>query len=62
MTVKEGYKKTIQYLKKGDKIGIVSTARKINSEELKYSVELIEKWGLVPVLGQNIYNSDHQYA
>ena len=62
MTVKEGLKKTIQNLKKGDKIGIVSTARKINSEELKYSVELIEKWGLVPVLGQNIYNSDHQYA
>ena len=30
MTVKEGYKKTIQNLKKGDKIGIVSTARKIN--------------------------------
>jgi len=62
MTVKEGYKKTIQKLKKGDKIGIISTARKINSEELKYSVELIEKWGLVPVLGQNIYNSDCQYA
>ncbi|MBL6872317.1 MAG: LD-carboxypeptidase [Flavobacteriales bacterium] len=62
MTLKEGYIKTVQNLKKGDKIGIISTARKINNEELKFAVQLIEKWGLVPVLGQNIYSSDNQYA
>lgn len=49
-------------LQKGDKIGIVSTARKINSEELNYAIETIKDWGLIPVLGKNIYSSNNQYA
>ncbi len=62
MSIDNASAKPLQKLKKGDKIGIISTARKINSEELKYAIETLEKWGLKVVLGRNIYASNNQYA
>lgn len=53
---------TPPFLKKGDRIAIVATARKISLEELEEGVQLIESWGLVPVIGKTIGASDHQYA
>ena len=50
------------YLQSGDKIAIVSTARKISSEELQPFLKLIKNWDLVAVLGTTIDAEDHQYA
>ncbi len=50
------------YLQSGDTIAIVSTARKITSEELQPFLQLIEKWNLNTVLGETINAEDHQYA
>jgi len=50
------------YLKQGDKIGLISTARKINKEELQSAIELLTSWGLEIVLGQNLFNSYHQFS
>jgi muramoyltetrapeptide carboxypeptidase len=50
------------YLIKGDKIGLISTARKISIEELQSSIMCIQNWGLVVVLGKNLFNSYHQYS
>jgi muramoyltetrapeptide carboxypeptidase LdcA involved in peptidoglycan recycling len=33
-------------LKKGDKISLISTARKIDVEKLVYTKEVLNKWGL----------------
>ncbi len=49
-------------LKKGDTVGLVSTARKVNSEELKFSLELFESWGLKVELASNLYEVHHQFA
>lgn len=49
-------------LKKGDKIGIISTARKISLSELNPSIKILENWGLKVVLGNNIFNEYHQFA
>lgn len=49
-------------LKTGDKIGIVSTARKISAEELQYAIDILNEWGLVPVLGEYIFAHENQYA
>ena len=49
-------------LKKGDKIGIISTARKIAKKELKPALKLIDSWGLEIVLGKNIYNESNQFS
>ena len=49
-------------LKQGDKIGLISTARKINKEELQSAIELLTSWGLEIVLGQNLFNSYHQFS
>ena len=42
-------------IKKGDKIGIISTARKISKKEIEYSIKIFKSWGLVVVLGRNVF-------
>ena len=50
------------FLKKGDTVAVVSTARKVKYEELKYAVSLLKKWGLNVVLGKTIGASYNQFA
>jgi muramoyltetrapeptide carboxypeptidase len=50
------------YLKKGDKIGIIATARKISETELAPALKIIEENGLIPVLGKNLFHSYHQFS
>ncbi|MRT15506.1 LD-carboxypeptidase [Vitellibacter sp. q18] len=53
---------TPQNLKKGDTIGIVSTARKISKEELEPAIRLLESWGLKAVLGKTIGAEENQFG
>jgi muramoyltetrapeptide carboxypeptidase len=50
------------YLKKGDTVAIVSTARKISSDQIIAAIKLLEKWGLNVVIGNTIGLEDHQFA
>ncbi len=50
------------YIKPGDTIGIVSTARKVTKEELLFSIKTLQNWGLKVVLGKNLFNKHHQFA
>jgi muramoyltetrapeptide carboxypeptidase len=54
--------RTPPYLKPGDKIGIVATARKISPEELQPAIEKFKEWGLQVALGNNIYAKQNQFA
>ncbi|MBB1139782.1 LD-carboxypeptidase [Myroides sp. WP-1] len=45
---------TPPYLKKGDKVAIVCTARKFAVEEAQPAIELLQSWGLQVVLGTTI--------
>jgi muramoyltetrapeptide carboxypeptidase len=49
-------------LQKGDKVAIIATARKISEQELLPALELLQQWGLKPVLGKNCYAVHHQFA
>ena len=42
------------YLKKGDKVSIVCTARKFSVQEAQPSIQMLESWGLEVVLGKTI--------
>lgn len=50
------------YLKKGDKIAIVASARKITLEELQPAIAIFKSWGLEVILSSNLFNSDNQYS
>ena len=50
------------YLKPGDRIGLVSPARKINSAQVKAAVKVLQRWGLEPVFGRHIFSAHHQFA
>jgi muramoyltetrapeptide carboxypeptidase len=50
------------YLKAGDTVIILSTARKITIEELTPAIQLIEGWGLTVKLGSTIGLADNQFA
>ncbi len=54
--------KTPIYLKKGDSVAIISTARKISLDELKPAIALIESWGLKVKIGKTIGAEMHQFA
>jgi len=49
-------------LKKNDKIAIISTARKITYDEIKPALEILESWGLIPVLGAYLFSEENQYS
>ena len=49
------------YLKKGDKIAIVSPAKKL-PKRIDKAVELFEHWGLEVVIGKSVYAEHHQFA
>jgi muramoyltetrapeptide carboxypeptidase len=49
-------------LTRGDKIGIISTARKISLEELNPAINTLESWGLEVVLAENLFEEDNQFA
>ncbi len=54
--------KRAEYLQIGDKIGIVASARKVNSLELKEAIDIFTHWGLESILGKNIFKEHHQFA
>jgi len=54
--------KTPPFLKKGDSVGIVSTARKITKKELQPFLALLNSWELNCVLGATIEAEENQFA
>ncbi|MCP4552509.1 MAG: LD-carboxypeptidase [Bacteroidetes bacterium] len=53
---------TPNYLQKGDKVGIVATARKITSGELIEAQHFFNDCGLEVILGENIFNHSNQFS
>ena len=51
-----------QVLQRGDLVAIVTTARKIDKEDIQLAIELLESWGLNVVLGKTIGLEDNQYG
>ncbi|MCO6499002.1 MAG: LD-carboxypeptidase [Vicingus serpentipes] len=50
------------YLKKGDKIAIVATARKISKEEIQPAIAILRSWELEPIVGDSLFEEDNQFA
>ncbi len=50
------------YLKKGDTVAIVSTARKVTKAEVKPAVEILKSWGLNVQLGKNLFKEQNQFS
>lgn len=53
---------TPAFLKPGDKIGMVATARKVSPSEIEPAVRWFESRGFVVITGRNLYASDRQFA
>ena len=53
---------TPPFLKSGDKVAIVSTARKVSAAEMQPAIDLLGEWGLKTVTGKNLYNELNQFA
>lgn len=50
------------YLKKGDTILIIATARARSKEAIKPAIDILKNWGLKVELGPNIFKVHHQFA
>lgn len=58
----QGQVKMPPYLTKGDTVGIIATARKIEKEPIEPAIELLKSWGLHVVVGKTIGQDNHQLA
>ncbi|MFM7815219.1 MAG: LD-carboxypeptidase [Flavobacteriales bacterium] len=50
------------YLKSGDRIAIVATARWITTQQAEDATRALNDWGLEVVLGQHVFKQDYQLA
>ncbi|MDP1801379.1 MAG: LD-carboxypeptidase [Bacteroidota bacterium] len=50
------------YLKKGDTILIIATARARSKEAIQPAIDIIKNWGLKVELGPNVFKVHHQFA
>lgn len=50
------------YIKKGDKIGIVAPARKISANELDLAIQILNSWGLKVITGSNVFSEYYQFS
>ncbi len=53
---------TPPYLKSGDKIAIVATARKVNPLEMDVAISTFRAWGLQVVTGPHLFGEKNQYS
>ncbi len=49
------------FLKPGDTVSIVAPGRKIDAETVRFSVSMLESWGLNVLSGRNLLNTSHSY-
>jgi muramoyltetrapeptide carboxypeptidase len=50
------------YLKEGDTIAIISTARKVTKAEVKPCADILKSWGLNIQFGKNLFKQQNQFA
>ena len=50
------------FLKSGDCVAIIGTARAIETEELEFTKVLLKSWGLISKEGPNLRKTFHQFA
>jgi muramoyltetrapeptide carboxypeptidase len=53
---------TPPYLKKGDRIALVSPARKISPAEVETAINIFKSWGLEVVPGDHLFSAFNQFA
>lgn len=53
---------TPEFLKPGDKVAIVATARKISVAEVEPAIKLLMSWGVEVITGDSLYETDRQFA
>jgi muramoyltetrapeptide carboxypeptidase len=53
---------TPPYLKKGDTILLIATARKVSKEEMLPAITTMKQWGLKVEEGKHLYSASNQFA
>jgi len=50
------------FLRKGDTVLVIATARKVSKTEMKPVFNLLKSWGLIPEQGPHLFSSYNQFA
>ncbi len=51
-----------ELLRLTNKVGIISTARKISKEEVQPAIDKLNNWGLETILGKHLFSEHNQFA
>jgi muramoyltetrapeptide carboxypeptidase len=50
------------FISKGDKVGIVATAKKVDKENTLQGIGMLKQWGLEVKMGEHLFAAHHQFA
>ncbi|GAB4123718.1 MAG: LD-carboxypeptidase [Raineya sp.] len=50
------------FLKKGDKVGIIAPASAVEMSQVQFGIQLLQKWGLQVIVGKNVFETYFQFA
>jgi muramoyltetrapeptide carboxypeptidase len=50
------------YLNRADKVGVVATAKKVNAENTKAGIEILQSWGLQVHVGEHVFAEHMMFA
>src|SRR5437660_9070261 len=50
------------YLKTGDTVTVISTARRVSKAEIKHCADILKSWGLNVQFGKNLFKEQNQFS
>ncbi|MCD6066099.1 MAG: LD-carboxypeptidase [Bacteroidetes bacterium] len=50
------------FLKPGDKVALIASARKVTADEIRPAKMILKDWGLEPIVGEHIFEEENQFA
>lgn len=51
-----------RYLRTGDKVGVVATAKKVHKDNTLKGIDILKSWGLDVHIGEHTFSAHHQFA
>ena len=49
------------FLQRGDKVGVVATARRVTEEQMRPAISILQGWGVQVVLSPQLFQEGHSY-
>ena len=50
------------FLSKGDKVGVIASAKRVNKDNTLFGIDKLTEWGLEVQAGEHLFDAFHEFA